>query len=122
MDRETIRKVKEEIKQAALFQKENKIRFHNMVVVVKPKKSEHKIEGYRFQQPWEMAAEITALINFYHEIRGSAHRQGLERYAGYGAPAYKYRTKMEGLREKYLGEEGTPKVKVQKLVCKVVEE
>jgi hypothetical protein len=62
----------------------------------------HQVENrkYGYQRDWACAAEITALLNYYHEHRGSEYRHGIEGHKLRGVD-YKYARKMKALREKY---------------------
>jgi len=56
-----------------------------------------KYGGQRF---WGRAAEITALLNYYHEHRNSEYRHGTDGHKLRGVD-YAYSRKMKELREKY---------------------
>ncbi|MBD3406147.1 MAG: hypothetical protein GF411_08485 [Candidatus Lokiarchaeota archaeon] len=49
---------------------------------------------------WDRAAEITALLNYYHEHRGSNYRHGTEGHKLRGVKYY-YIRKMKEIRGKY---------------------
>jgi len=52
------------------------------------------------RRDWGRAAQITALLNYYHEHRGNEYRHGTEGHKLRGVE-YTYSRKMKELREKY---------------------
>jgi len=54
----------------------------------------------RWRRDWGYAAEITAVLNYYHEFRGSDYRHGTEGIKIRGGE-YNYARRMKELREKY---------------------
>ena len=83
MNRDEFLKIREELKETiksmALEQIENK---------------------KKWRRNWGFAAEITAVLNYYHEFRGSEYRHGTEGHKLRGV-GYNYSKKMKELREKY---------------------
>jgi len=83
MDRDEFLRIREELKEAiksmALEQIENR---------------------KEYRRDWGLAAEITAVLNYYHEHRNSDYRHGTKGHTLRGVE-YKYSRKMKELREKY---------------------
>lgn len=84
MDRDEFLRIKEELKEA--------------IKEMALKQVENRKNGVG--RSWSRAAEITALLNYYHEHRGSNYRHGTEGHKLRGVD-YIYARKMKELREKY---------------------